>query len=83
MKAWRVYDRTEGYTYLVYAGTRNRARTLARCCPGIDEADWVDIYVNRAKAIDGERNEECVLDWDDNVELYDRMSIYNGESECA
>jgi|APSaa5957512622_1039677.scaffolds.fasta_scaffold52760_2 hypothetical protein len=72
MKAWKVYDRTEGYGYLVFAKTRNRGRALVRTSPGMDETEWTDICAVREKTIDGERKEECVLSLDDG-NLYEKV----------
>jgi hypothetical protein len=52
LKAWCVRSATDEYTTLVFAPTRNKARSLARSLEAFCDADWVDLRAKREPEAD-------------------------------
>lgn len=65
MKAWHVSDNKSGtdYATIVFAETRGQAHTLAMSTDACEGAEWIDVRVIRAPALDGAYRGLWEMDW--------------------
>ena len=67
MKAWRVADKWnfEGFATVVFAETRNEAKSLALSTDCCEDAPYIDIEARRLPELDSEYRGHFEMDWDD------------------
>lgn len=67
MKAWEVSDKWnyEGYSTVVFAETRSKAKTLALAMDACEDAQYIDIEARRMPDLDSEYRGHFEMEWDD------------------
>ena len=67
MKAWKVSDKWnyEGYSTVVFAETRNEAKSLALSTDACEDAQYIDIEARRMPELDSEYRGHFEMEWDD------------------
>ena len=67
MKAWKVADKWsyEGFSTVVFAETRNKAKALALATDACEDAQYIDIEVHRMPELDCEYRGHFEMEWDD------------------
>ena len=63
MKAWLVREKDEFCAAVVFAETRGKAKSLARCTDACEDADFLRIEVRRLPDIDKYYRGKRELDW--------------------
>lgn len=64
MKAWKVSEKDECYSTVVFAETRGKARALARYTDTCEDCDFCDIRVYRVPKIDKYyKDGKIEMDW--------------------
>lgn len=73
MKAWIVREEIEGYSEVVFAKTRGKAKSIAMCIDAFEDTDFCDIEARRLPHMDKYYSDgKMVMDWYDSK---DRLAL--------
>lgn len=89
MKAWKVFNNYTGYSTVVFAETRGKAKTLGMRTDCCEDAEFTEMYVYRVPMLDDEYRGHWEMDFYDDK---DRLALvkkagwcceYPEDEECA
>ena len=81
MKAYHVWDEDndEGYSIVIFAETRSKAKTAARWTDACEDAEYIRIRAKRLPALDKEYRGREVMDWSNDL---DRIALVKQGWHC-
>ena len=65
MKAWIVKEKDKFCSTVVFAETRNKAKSLAKKTEACESVEYIDIEVRRLPIADSEYSGRIEMDWND------------------